>query len=46
MLTVICETPGKLLAQQREKPVREEGEVLLRIKRVGVCGTDYYPKLI
>ncbi len=42
MLTVICETPGKLLAQQREKPVREEGEVLLRIKRVGVCGTDMH----
>ena len=42
MLTVICETPGKLLAEQRERPVRGEGEVLLRVKRVGVCGTDMH----
>lgn len=42
MLTVICETPGTLRAEQRERPVRGEGEVLLRVKRVGVCGTDLH----
>ena len=26
MLTVICETPGTLRAEQRERPVRTEGE--------------------
>ena len=42
MLTVICETPGTLRAEQRERPIRGEGEVLLRVKRVGVCGTDLH----
>lgn len=42
MLTIICESPGVLSAQQRSKPVRGEGEVLLRVKRVGVCGTDLH----
>jgi 2-desacetyl-2-hydroxyethyl bacteriochlorophyllide A dehydrogenase len=42
MLTVICETPGLLRAEQRDKPQRGENEVLLRVKRVGVCGTDLH----
>lgn len=42
MLTVICETPGTLRAEQRDRPVRGDGEVLLRVKRVGVCGTDLH----
>ncbi|MFM0061082.1 zinc-binding alcohol dehydrogenase family protein [Paraburkholderia phytofirmans] len=42
MLTVICETPGVLRAETRSKPLRERGEVLLRVRRVGVCGTDLH----
>jgi 2-desacetyl-2-hydroxyethyl bacteriochlorophyllide A dehydrogenase len=42
MLTVICETPGVLRAIDRATPTRNEGEVLLRIRRVGVCGTDLH----
>ena len=42
MLTVICETPGTLRALQRDRPVRAEGEVLVRVRRVGVCGTDLH----
>ena len=42
MLTVICETPGALIAQQRPVPPRSVDEVLLRVKRVGVCGTDLH----
>ncbi len=42
MLTVICDTPGKLSAENRPTPVPAEGEVLLRVKRVGVCGTDLH----
>jgi 2-desacetyl-2-hydroxyethyl bacteriochlorophyllide A dehydrogenase len=42
MLTVICETPGTLRAEQRSMPERGAGEVLLRVRRVGVCGTDLH----
>ena len=42
MLTVVCETPGALVAQDRPVPSPAEGEVLLRVKRVGVCGTDLH----
>jgi len=42
MLTVICQSPGTLLAQQRPLPQRGADEVLLRVKRVGVCGTDLH----
>jgi 2-desacetyl-2-hydroxyethyl bacteriochlorophyllide A dehydrogenase len=42
MLTVVCETPGTLLAQDRPMPIPASGEVLLRVKRVGVCGTDLH----
>jgi len=42
MLTVVCETPGTLLALDRAVPTPAEGEVLLRVKRVGVCGTDLH----
>lgn len=42
MLTVICETPGTLRAEIRPMPLRGDDEVLLRVKRVGVCGTDLH----
>lgn len=42
MLTVICETPGMLRAEDRPMPLRGDDEVLLRVKRVGVCGTDLH----
>jgi 2-desacetyl-2-hydroxyethyl bacteriochlorophyllide A dehydrogenase len=42
MLTVICESPRNLQALERARPERAPGEVLLRVKRVGVCGTDLH----
>ena len=42
MLTVVCDTPGTLKAEDRPIPVPAEGEVLLRVKRVGICGTDLH----
>jgi 2-desacetyl-2-hydroxyethyl bacteriochlorophyllide A dehydrogenase len=42
MLTVTCESPGRLVALDRPRPTRQPGEVLLRVKRVGVCGTDLH----
>jgi len=40
--TVICESPGKLVVAERPLPARKPGEVLLRVRRVGVCGTDMH----
>jgi threonine dehydrogenase-like Zn-dependent dehydrogenase len=42
VLTVVCETPGTLRVEDRPKPVPAVGEVLLRVKRVGICGTDLH----
>ncbi|CAM2188835.1 L-galactonate-5-dehydrogenase [Paraburkholderia sacchari] len=42
MLSVICESPGVLRAQHSDTPVRAGGEVLLRVSRVGICGTDLH----
>jgi 2-desacetyl-2-hydroxyethyl bacteriochlorophyllide A dehydrogenase len=42
MLTVICESPRNLQALERPRPERAPGDVLLRVKRVGVCGTDLH----
>ena len=42
MLTIICESPRNLQARQGARPERSAGDVLLRVKRVGVCGTDLH----
>ena len=42
MLTVVCETPGMMRAEDRPMPVPVAGEMLLRVKRVGICGTDFH----
>jgi 2-desacetyl-2-hydroxyethyl bacteriochlorophyllide A dehydrogenase len=42
MLTVICDAPGSLRAFDRTMPVRAADEVLLRVRRVGICGTDLH----
>lgn len=40
--SIICIEPGNLALQECAPPERREGEVLIRIRRVGVCGTDYH----
>ena len=42
MDVVVCAEPGALKLEQRAKPVRGDGEVLVRIRRIGVCGTDMH----
>lgn len=42
MKAVLCNAPGDLRVVEREAPQATEGEVLLRIRRVGLCGTDYH----
>ena len=42
MRAVICDTPGTLRLTERTRPEPKEGEVVLRIRRMGVCGTDLH----
>jgi 2-desacetyl-2-hydroxyethyl bacteriochlorophyllide A dehydrogenase len=42
MKIVVCERPGVLTVGKRDSPARAAGEVLVRIRRVGMCGTDYH----
>ncbi|HSK11832.1 MAG TPA: zinc-binding alcohol dehydrogenase family protein [Phnomibacter sp.] len=42
MKTLVCERPGELLYGDAKMPIRKHGETLLKIMRVGVCGTDLH----
>ena len=42
MDALICSAPGTLEVVQRPLAMRTAGEVLVRPRRVGICGTDYH----
>jgi threonine dehydrogenase-like Zn-dependent dehydrogenase len=42
MKAVICEAPGKLSVTDRPAPSATPGEVLIRIRSIGLCGTDFH----
>ncbi len=42
MRAVLCRNPGELEIVERPMPERKAGEALVRIRRVGVCGTDMH----
>ncbi len=42
MDALVCLTPGSLLLERRPAPQREPGQVLVRPRRIGICGTDYH----
>ena len=42
MKALICDEPGRLSLIDRQRPTRAEGEVLVRIRDVGICGTDFH----
>ncbi len=43
MKTIILDTPGTLrLSETAEPPAPGPGEALIRVRQVGVCGTDYH----
>jgi 2-desacetyl-2-hydroxyethyl bacteriochlorophyllide A dehydrogenase len=39
---LVCDQPGALHIEQRPAPIRSADEVLVRPRRVGICGTDYH----
>jgi 2-desacetyl-2-hydroxyethyl bacteriochlorophyllide A dehydrogenase len=42
MKTLVCEEPGQWNWRTEEVPQISDGEVLVKIKRVGICGTDLH----
>ncbi len=42
MKYIICEKPGKFLLKEKEAPRKKTGEALLKVKKVGICGTDLH----
>jgi len=42
MDALVCAAPGELVLERRPIPERAEGEVLIRVRRIGVCGTDMH----
>jgi 2-desacetyl-2-hydroxyethyl bacteriochlorophyllide A dehydrogenase len=42
MKALVCTTPGRFDYSNTEMPVTAEGETLLKIERIGICGTDLH----
>jgi 2-desacetyl-2-hydroxyethyl bacteriochlorophyllide A dehydrogenase len=42
MKTLVCEAPGQLAYKEADKPQLQKGFSLLKIKRIGICGTDLH----
>lgn len=42
MLQIVLEKPGRFAARQVAEPTMPEGHALIRIERIGVCGTDLH----
>ncbi len=42
MKQILCERPHHLRMLEVEKPKPKEGEALIRIRRIGICGTDLH----
>jgi 2-desacetyl-2-hydroxyethyl bacteriochlorophyllide A dehydrogenase len=42
MRTIVCEEPNRLVYRDTEMPIPKENEALVRIRRIGICGTDLH----
>ncbi|MEM1123240.1 MAG: alcohol dehydrogenase catalytic domain-containing protein, partial [Bacteroidota bacterium] len=42
MKYIVCEKPGQFILKEKEMPQRKAGEAILKIKQVGICGTDLH----
>jgi 2-desacetyl-2-hydroxyethyl bacteriochlorophyllide A dehydrogenase len=42
MKTLVCVSPGQFAYSQGEKPALNPGQAIIRIRRIGVCGTDLH----
>lgn len=42
MKTLVCTQPGEFNYEEREKPELQKGQAIIKIKRIGICGTDLH----
>lgn len=42
MKSIICEQPDSFIVKEVEVPQHKEGEAVINIKRIGICGTDLH----
>lgn len=42
MKTLICNTPGELVYKQSENPALTPGHTIIKIRNIGICGTDLH----
>lgn len=42
MRQIVLQAPGEFIARQVPEPLPEPGHALIRMKRVGVCGSDFH----
>jgi 2-desacetyl-2-hydroxyethyl bacteriochlorophyllide A dehydrogenase len=42
MKTLVCTSPGQFEYSPGEKPVLTKGNAIIKIKRIGICGTDLH----
>ena len=42
MKILVCTTPGHFEYGERDKPLAKKGNTILRIQRIGICGTDLH----
>ncbi len=42
MKYIVCEQPGEFILKEKPSPTRKSNEALLKVKKVGICGTDLH----
>lgn len=42
MKSIVCREPFSLTVEERPRPEAKADELIIRIRRVGLCGTDYH----
>ena len=42
MKTLVCIKPGEFAYEEREAPQLKKGQAIIKIKRIGICGTDLH----
>ena len=42
MKYIVCEKPGRFKLREKSKPQKVEGQAILSVKKIGICGTDLH----